>query len=132
MNFESTGVSIAVALTVLIALWAVWKVRPKSALQQSEVSEGNSYFTARGTLNPQRLFFSVFATTFSAFTVVGLPAMFYAQGIWTFVWMGVGIALTPVTLHYIGKRIVKRAQGTSEGSVIGLLMRASGVRHQLR
>lgn len=123
MNFESTGVVIAVALTVLVALWAVWKVRRRTAQEAGKGPVDNTYFTARGTLTPQRLFFSVFATTFSAFTVVGLPAMFFAQGIWTFVWMGVGVALTPVTLHFIGKRIVKRAQGSSEGSVIGLLMR---------
>jgi Na+/proline symporter len=122
MRLESLGVTIALAITFIIALWAVWKVRRDSRALAASTQGDVSYFTARGTLSPQRLFFSVFATTFSAFTVVGLPAMFYAQGIWTFVWMGVGIALTPVTLQLIGKRIVARADKSNAGSVLGLLL----------
>lgn len=121
MNFKSTGVSFALAITVLISLWAVWKVWRRSSSNSGRTADGGRYFTAQGTLTPQRLFFSVFATTFSAFTVVGLPAMFYAQGVWTFAWMGIGILLTPITLHFIGKRIIRRAQNTQLGSTIGLI-----------
>jgi len=122
MTIESIGVYFALAFTALIAFWAIWR-------STKTTSDDRSYFTARGMLTQGRLFFSVFATTFSAFTVVGLPAMFYAHGIWTFVWMGVGIALTPLVLHLIGKRIVNRAQGSEAGSAIGLISSGYGSRN---
>ena len=122
MQIETTGVYTSLVLTALIAVWAVWRTRRVA----SRGGDTGSYFTARGFLDRGRLFFSVFATTFSAFTVVGLPAMFYAQGLGTLIWMGVGILLTPLIVQTIGKRIISRAKGSDAGSVIGLLVRGYG------
>lgn len=128
MNFNTFGVYFSLVATMAIAVWAIWKTwirnrhisrEPKTNTDEPELD--TNYFTAKGTLDERRLFFSVFATTFSAFTVVGLPAMFYSQGVGTFFWMGIGIALTPLTLHLIGKKIIARGATSPAGSVIGLL-----------
>jgi len=74
-------------------------------VKKNQTSE--EYYTAKGLLNKYLIFFSVFATTFSAFTVVGLPAMFLTHGIGTFLFMGVGIVLTPLTLYFIGRKIIR-------------------------
>jgi len=126
MTIESIGVYVALFSTAAIAFWAIWK--SLNLPKKDSNSEDASYFTARGMLTKSRLFFSVFATTFSAFTVVGLPAMFYAHGVGTFIWMGVGIALTPLILHLVGKRIVRRAEGSKAGSAIGLIASGYGSR----
>jgi SSS family solute:Na+ symporter len=116
MKIETLGIGIALLITVLIAVWAVYKTRQKT-------QSANEYFTAYGFLDKKRIFFSVFATTFSAFTVVGLPAMFFAHGIGTFWFMWIGIALTPFTIRHIGKRIVKLSISSNQkfSSPIGLL-----------
>lgn len=116
MSIESLGINIALVITVLIAIWAVYKTRSGSETT-------SEYFTAFGFLDKKRIFFSVFATTFSAFTVVGLPAMFFAHGIGTFWFMWVGIALTPLTIRFIGKRIVNLSIANEKkfSSPVGLL-----------
>jgi len=115
MNLESTGIYIALAITVLIAIWAVYKTK-------GDTNTTSEYFTAFGFLDRKRIFFSVFATTFSAFTVVGLPAMFFAHGIGTFWFMWVGIALTPYTIRFIGKRIVNLSITITLGISIFLIV----------
>lgn len=85
-------ISFLIGMFVSIALQS-----PKTSIE---------YYTAKGKLSKDLIFFSVFATTFSAFTVVGLPAMFLTHGIGTFLFMGIGIILTPLTLLLIGRKII--------------------------
>lgn len=116
MNLEILEIWIAIGLSIIIGLWVSFK----TFKAKQSVSE---YFTAFGFLDKKRIFFSVFATTFSAFTVVGLPAMFYANGVGAFWFMWIGIILTPLTIHFIGKRIIKLSK-TNENkfaSPVGLL-----------
>lgn len=122
MSIDFAGVYFALGFTVLIAVWAIW--RSIAMGTDGTKTDSATFFTGKGTLTPSRLFFSIFATTFSAFTVVGLPAMFYAHGVGTFIWMGIGIFLTPLVLWWIGRKIVERTQTSDAGSVIGLV--ASG------
>jgi solute:Na+ symporter, SSS family len=122
--FSETGVVYAaLAITLIIAMYALWKT-VKKPVENGDVS----YFTAKGGLDNKRLFFSIFATTFSAFTVVGLPAMFYAHGIGTFLWMGMGIALTPFVTYFIGNRVVEKASSSNSATVLGLLLQGYGSR----
>lgn len=124
MTLESTGIYIALAITALITIWAVYATRKKTdSISKKDSSSANEYFTAFGFLDKKRIFFSVFATTFSAFTVVGLPAMFYAHGIGTFWFMWIGIALTPFTIRFIGAKIVKLSIASNKKftSPVGLL-----------
>ncbi len=124
MNISTIGIYSALGISTLIAIWAIFVARNKN-------STIHQFLTGFGMLDKSSTFFTIFATTFSAFTVVGLPAMFYAHGIGTFWFMWIGIALTPWTMRFIGKKIVKMSMA-SDGkftSPIGLL--TAGYKSQL-
>ncbi|MDZ4757503.1 MAG: hypothetical protein SGJ10_05110 [Bacteroidota bacterium] len=116
MNIEIISVWIAIITSLLIGLWATIKT-------YKEAQGISEYFTAVGFLDKKRIFFSVFATTFSAFTVVGLPAMFYAHGIGAFWFMWIGIILTPFTMHFIGRKLIRLSKENRDkfASPVGLL-----------
>jgi SSS family solute:Na+ symporter len=106
---------ISIVISFLIGIFFTFRTPKKK--QTSE-----EYYTAKGLLNKNLIFFSVFATTFSAFTVVGLPAMFLTHGIGTFLFMGVGIILTPLTLHFIGRKIIRKSnEEHNHATPVGLL-----------
>ena len=117
MNLSGLGVYIALAFSALIGVYAM------IVTKRSDLNTTKSYFTAFGFLDRKRIFFSVFATTFSAFTVVGLPAMFFAHGIGTFWFMWLGILFTPFTLYFVGKKIIELSIESPDNfaSPIGLL-----------
>jgi Na+/proline symporter len=116
MKIETVGVWIALFITAAIGFWATFKTFKKNQTD-------SEYFTAFGSLDKKRIFFSVFATTFSAFTVVGLPAMFYAHGIGTFLFMGVGMLGTPLIMWLIGRKITELSINSNNkfSSPVGLL-----------
>lgn len=116
MSIESTGVYIALAITALIGFWAVLTTRNK-------VNSLDDYFLGVGAFTKGRVFFTMFATTFSAFTVIGLPAMFYTHGVGAFWFMSIGIVFTPITLYIVGRKIIVLAKENrgKYSSPIGLL-----------
>src|SRR5690606_26724512 len=102
---------IAITISILIVVYVSIKTYSKNP-------SASEYFTAKGYLNKNLIFFSVFSTAFSAFTVVGLPALFFKFGIGTFLFMYVGILATPLVLRFIGKKIIQRSNETEENKFV--------------
>lgn len=102
---------IAITISILIGVYVSIKTYSKNP-------SASEYFTAKGYLNKNLIFFSVFSTAFSAFTVVGLPALFFKFGIGTFLFMYVGILATPLVLRFIGKKIIQRSNETEENKFV--------------
>jgi len=129
MELKTTGTIISLLLTALIGLYVVYKSNKeqKKGNLTKEQSKAR-YFLAAGVLDKYKIFFTVFATIFSAFTVVGLPAMFYTYGWGTFLFMGIGIVLTTATLQLLGKRITRLSikNDYSFSSPLGLLTNGYG------
>jgi Na+/proline symporter len=98
---------VAIVLSMLIGIYVSYITYKKNQTP-------SEYFKARGFLTKSLIFFSVFSTAFSAFTVIGLPAMFFKFGIGTFLFMYFGILLTPVVLYYIGMKIIRSSNDTEE------------------
>ncbi|MCF7866675.1 hypothetical protein K9M18_04550 [Candidatus Woesearchaeota archaeon] len=116
---ELTIAIISILLVIGISLWVKIKL-PKKITNYE-------FFTAIGRLSPNLIFFSLFATTFSAFTVVGLPALYYAHGVGAFFFLGLGVMLTPIILMTYGVKISKLRQDQEKNnktflSPIGLLL----------
>lgn len=124
MELKTTGTIISLILTAVIGLYVVYKSNKEQKKDNLTKEQSRSrYYLAAGVLNKNKIFFTVFATIFSAFTVVGLPAMFYAHGWGTFLFMGIGIVLTTGTLHLIGRKITRLSikKEYSFSSPLGLL-----------
>lgn len=102
---------VAIAISILIGIYVSYSTYKKS-------QSPSEYYTAKGFLNKNLIFFSVFSTAFSAFTVIGLPAMFFKFGIGTFLFMYFGILLTPVVLYHIGKKIIKSSNEAEENKFV--------------
>lgn len=117
MEDYTIGLYIALLITTIIGVVVAIRTRHKGQTV-------SGYHTAHGSLSTWKVFFTMFATTFSAFTVIGLPAMFYAHGIGALWFMWIGILLTPFTVKFIGSRIVSLSirEGNRFSSPIGLLM----------
>lgn len=93
---------VAIILSILVGIYV-------SLITYKKKQSPSEYYKAKGFLNKNLIFFSVFSTAFSAFTVIGLPAMFYKFGVGAFLFMYFGILLTPAVLYLIGKKIIKRS-----------------------
>ena len=115
MGFEDLRLASALAITIAIVFFAVRGAGPKS-------QSSSEYYLGKGRLTPTLLFFTIFSTTFSAFTVVGLPALFYVHGIGAFLFMAIGVWLTPITLKTLGRRLARMSnEAPGFRSPVGLL-----------
>lgn len=79
------------------------------------------FFLAGRSLGPLLLTFTLFATLFSAFTVVGMPGFFYTHGIGTWAFAVFGDLLIPFVIFYFGLKVIKINRNSSSSSPIELL-----------
>ncbi len=118
---QSDLIPVWLGLAIFTGL-SLWAMRGSPREQSRE-----QYFTGRGMMGKWLLFFTIFSTYFSAFTVVGLPAMFYSHGIGAFWFLEIPVLIAPFVIYFVGFRIVKKAhQSPGVSSPITLLTNPYG------
>ena len=104
-------VATATVIAIAIYLAAILAYRVSGA---SGSATAFSFFLADGNLGKWRTLGSVFATYFSAFTVVALPGMFSRHGIGAMLFLGLGVMLTPFVALTLGLALNRVSKVSSD------------------